>query len=147
MAEIKSSIPPYERTAFYYETDRMGIIHHSNYIRWFEEARIYFLEKAGYPYSRMEENGVMIPVLSAECEYKNAVRFDETVLINLDIEEFNGFKMTIKYTVTGKADNQLKAVGKTRHFFVTSDMKPIRVKNTYPEIYNVFNDNKTVQDG
>ena len=141
MAEIKSKIPPYERTAHYYETDRMGIIHHSNYIRWFEEARIYFLEKAGYPYSKMESDGVMIPVLSAECEYKTAVRFDETVLINLDITEFNGFKMTIKYTVTGKEDGSIKAVGTTKHFFVTTDMKPLRVKKTHPEIYSIFFDN------
>lgn len=142
MAEIKSSIPPYERTAHYYETDRMGIIHHSNYIRWFEEARIYFLEKAGYPYSEMEKDGVMIPVLSAECEYKNAVRFDETVLIDLEIAEFNGFKMTITYTVTGKKDGQLKAVGKTRHFFVTPDLKPLRVSKTHKRVFDVFNDNR-----
>lgn len=146
MAEIKRKIPPYERTAYYYETDRMGIIHHSNYIRWFEEARIYFLEKAGCPYSKMESDGVMIPVLSAECEYKNAVRFDETVLINLDIVEFNGFKMTIKYTVIGKECGSLKATGTTRHFFVTADMKPLRVKNTHPEIYKVFYDNMSKND-
>ena len=48
-------IEPYERTAHYYETDRMGIIHHSNYIRWFEETRIHYLDKAGYPYSEMEK--------------------------------------------------------------------------------------------
>ncbi len=135
-----NTIPPFERTANYYETDRMGIIHHSNYIRWFEETRIYFLEKAGYPYKKMEDDGVMIPVLSAECEYKNAVKFGETVLIALKIAEFNGFKMTIKYTVTGKDDGQLKATGTTRHFFVTTDMKPIRVTRTHPEIFKVFND-------
>lgn len=139
-------IPPYRRTAYYYETDRMGIIHHSNYIRWFEETRIYFLEKAGYPYHKMEENNVMIPVLSAECEYKNAVRFDETVLIDLQVWEFNGFKMTIKYTVTGEKDGKLKAVGTTKHFFVTPDMKPIRVKKTYPEIFKVFNDRLVQHD-
>ncbi len=142
MAEVKSSIPPYERRAYYYETDRMGIVHHSNYIRWFEEARIYFLEKAGYPYAKMEAEGVMIPVLSASCEYKNNVRFDEDILIDLDIIEFNGFKMTIKYTVTGKQDGQLKATGTTKHFFVTTDLKPIRVNKTHPGIFAVFNDNK-----
>ena len=145
MSELKGGAPPYERTAHYYETDRMGIIHHSNYIRWFEEARIYFLEKAGYPYAKMESDGIMIPVLSASCEYKNAVRFDETVLINLEITEFNGFKMTIRYTVSGKNDGTLKAVGETRHFFVTGDMKPVRVKKDYPEIYRVFNDNREEQ--
>lgn len=142
MTENKKVIPPYERTAHYYETDRMGIIHHSNYIRWFEETRIHYLEQAGYPYSKMEKDGVMIPVLSAECTYKNAVRFDETVLIYLKITQFNGFKMTIEYTVKGKENGDIKAIGKTRHCFVDSEFKPIRVKDKYPEVYNVFNDNK-----
>ncbi|MCH5323826.1 MAG: acyl-CoA thioesterase [Eubacterium sp.] len=138
----KMIIPPYERTAYYYETDRMGIVHHSNYIRWFEETRIYFLQKAGYPYAKMEEDGVMIPVLSASCEYKNAIRFDETVLIDLKVTEFNGFKMTVTYTVTGKNDGVLKATGETRHFFVDNNLRPLRVKKDYPGIYNVFNDYK-----
>ena len=142
MTENKKVIPPYERTAYYYETDRMGIIHHSNYIRWFEETRIHYLEQAGYPYSKMEKDGVMIPVLSAECTYKNAVRFDETVLIYLKITQFNGFKMTIEYIVKGKENGDIKAIGTTRHFFVDSEFKPIRVKDKYPEVYNVFNDNK-----
>ncbi len=135
-------IPPYERTAYYYETDKMGIVHHSNYIRWFEETRVYFLEKCGYPYQKMEQEGVMIPVLSAECEYKNAVRFDETVLIDLKVTEFNGFKMTVTYTVTGKDDGVLKAVGTTRHFFVDDNFRPLRVKKEHIGIFNVFNDYK-----
>ena len=52
----------YIRKVQYYETDRMGIVHHSNYIRWFEEARIFYMEKMGYSYSEMEKTGIMIPV-------------------------------------------------------------------------------------
>lgn len=135
-----SEIRPYERTPHYYETDKMGIVHHSNYIRWFEEARIYYLEQAGYPYDKMEADGVMIPVLSAECEYKSAVRFGETVLIVLKIEEFNGFKLRTSYRVIGKDSGELKATGETRHFFTTLDLKPVRTKNSYPDIYHVFHD-------
>ena len=101
MTDIKA-ITPYERKAFYYETDQMGVIHHSNYIRWFEEARVDFLEKAGFSYKRMEDMGVMIPVLGASCEYKNAVRFSDTVIIVPKIKEFNGFKMTVTYRVIRK---------------------------------------------
>ncbi len=132
-----NTIPPYERKAFYYETDRMGVVHHSNYIRWFEETRVYYLEKAGYPYSEMEADGVLIPVLSAECVYKNNVRFDETVYIKAEPEEFNGFRMSIRYTVTG-ADGTLKATGKTSHCFVDASFKPIRVKKTHPRVYETF---------
>ena len=67
----------YEREANYYETDKMGIIHHSNYIRWFEEARIGFMKNIGFPYDAMEDNGIMMPVLSVECDYKSSVRFGD----------------------------------------------------------------------
>ncbi len=131
---------PYERKAYFYETDKMGIVHHSNYIRWFEEARIHFLNEAGYPYAKMEEQGVMIPVLSARADYKNAVRFDETVLIVLKVEEFNGFKMRITYRVIGKENGELKATGETSHFFTDMSLKPIRTKKNFPEIYKAFAD-------
>lgn len=133
-------LKPYERTAHYYETDKMGIVHHSNYIRWFEEARIHFLKEAGCPYEKMEENGVMIPVQSATCEYKNAVRFGETVIIVLKVEEFNGFRFRISYRVIGKEKGDLKVTGETRHFFTDMSLKPVRTKTEYPEIYKVFHD-------
>lgn len=136
MSELKL----YERSPYYYETDKMGVVHHSNYIRWFEESRIHFLAEAGYPYEKMEEIGVMIPVLSAACEYKNAVRFGETVVIIPKIEEFNGFKFCITYRVVGKESGELKATGETRHFFTDMSMKPLRTKTSHPDIYKVFNE-------
>ena len=129
---------PFYRKANYYETDKMGIIHHSNYIRWFEEARLDFLEQAGFPYGRMEEIGLQIPVLSVSCQYKTAVRFNDTVCIKMRIEEFNGFKFTITYTVTNEQTGELHATGETSHFFVDGNLRPVRTKNKYPDIYNVF---------
>lgn len=48
----------YERRAQYYETDQMGVVHHSNYIRWFEEARVFFMDQMGFGYDEMEKSGV-----------------------------------------------------------------------------------------
>lgn len=137
---MRPEVTPFERKANYYETDQMGIIHHSNYIRWFEEARVDFLEKVGYSYARMEQEGVMIPVLGASCEYKNSVRFGDVVLIVPKIQEFNGFKMTVTYRVIKKSDNMLMATGETKHCFTNMQMKPVRTKKEYPEIFNTFND-------
>ena len=61
----------YDRVVKYYETDRMGVVHHSNYIRWFEEARVEFMRDIGLPYSHMEDEGIMVPVVTVECKYKN----------------------------------------------------------------------------
>lgn len=129
----------YERNAFYYETDRMNVIHHSNYIRWFEEARINFMQKVGYPYDKMESIGIMLPVLSADCKYKNSVHFGDIVLIYTSISSFNGFKIEIQYKILNKKTNELNAYGSTSHCFTDMNMKPLRIKRSHPEIYEIFN--------
>ena len=59
----------YRHIVQYYETDKMGITHHSNYIRWMEEARIDFLSKIGWSYAKLEEEGIIFPVVTVECKY------------------------------------------------------------------------------
>lgn len=130
----------YEHRVSYYETDQMGIVHHSNYIRWFEDARVDFLEQVGFSYKKMEDAGIMIIVLGASCEYKNPARFGDRVVVIPKISEFNGFKMSVSYRVVNKADSSLLAVGETRHCFTDLALKPVRTKRDHPEIYNIFKD-------
>lgn len=136
---------PFSRKAYYYETDGMRIVHHSNYIRWMEEARIYWLQYIGYPYSKVEESGLMIPVLSAECEYKYPIRFDDKFEIHLMLKDFNGVRFSVEYRVFNKTANKLSAIGKTSHCFVNMDFRPARTKRDYPELYNIFNDNLNIE--
>lgn len=130
----------YERRVSYYETDQMGIVHHSNYIRWFEDARVDFLEQVGFSYKKMEDMGVMIIVLGASCDYKIPARFGDNVVIVPRITEFNGFKMVVSYRVLNKADGSLLAAGETRHCFTDLKLKPLRTKKDYPDIYKIFSD-------
>lgn len=131
-------IQVYERNAHYYETDKMSVVHHSNYIRWFEEARVNFMEKIGYPYDFMESQGIMMPVLSVQCSYKTSVRFGDTVLIYAAISKFNGFKMEVQYKIVSKKTGELHATGSTTHCFTDMSMKPIRIKKSHPEIFEIF---------
>lgn len=130
----------YEHRVSYYETDQMGIVHHSNYIRWFEDARVDFLEKVGFSYKKMEDMGVMIVVLGTSCEYKNPARFGDRIVVIPKITEFNGFKMTVSYRVINKDVGSLLAVGETKHCFTDLSLKPVRTKKDYPEIYKIFYD-------
>ena len=57
----------YERKINYYETDRMGVVHHSNYIRYLEEARTEWLEVLNMPFDLLEKNEITIPVLGVNC--------------------------------------------------------------------------------
>ena len=117
---------PYIRQAKYYETDQMGIIHHSNYIRWMEEARIDVLDQLGYPYRRFEEMGYMSPVLHAECDYKKSVRFGDEVKIIVSLQDFGKVKFTLRYDMYNMTEGGvLSASGTTTHCFLKKDGRPI----------------------
>lgn len=117
----------------YYETDKMGITHHSNYIRWMEEARINFLEQIGFSYDKLEEDGIISPVIGVECDYKTATTFGDSVEIKVEIEEFKGVKLIIKYTMKNTNTNKIVAIGKTKHCFVGKDNKLMILKKDFPE--------------
>lgn len=117
----------------YYETDKMGITHHSNYIRWMEEARINFLEQIGFAYDKLENDGIISPVIAIECDYKTTTTFGDSIEINVEIEEFKGVKLIIKYTMKNIKTKELVLIGKTKHCFVNKDNKPILLKKVFPE--------------
>lgn len=131
-------IKPYEHHAKYYETDQMGIIHHSNYIRWMEEARMDLMEQIGLSYKGMEEMEIISPVLSVSCQYKSMARFDDTVVIDIKIAEYNGIKMKVEYTMTDKKTGELRAVAASEHCFLNRSGKPISLKRSYPELDTKF---------
>lgn len=131
-------IKPYIRQANYYETDQMGVIHHSNYIRWFEEARLDYMNQAGLSYRKMEELGIIIPVLSASCQYRQSVYFGDVVEITLTPVQFTGVKFAFTYNITNQKTGQLCTTGETSHCFLNRDMKPLRLKRDYPEIFERF---------
>ena len=83
----------------YYETDLMGIVHHSNYIRFFEYGRIKMLEEIGLPISEIEGRGVMLPVVSTFCTYKTPSRMGETLRIVSSVESMPMAKMKIKTVI------------------------------------------------
>lgn len=123
----------YIRKINYYETDKMGITHHSNYIRWMEEARIDFLEQIGFGYAKLEEDGIVSPIIGVECEYKSPTTFGDSVDIKVEIEEFKGVQLVIKYTVTKCESGELVLCGRTKHCFLNGDGKPIMLRKQFPE--------------
>ena len=136
-----NEIKPYSRKAYYYETDKMGIVHHSNYIRWLEETRIDMLFQAGYPFERMESEGVMIPVLSVDCSYKYPVRFDEIFEVHPKVTYFNGCRLVVEYTVINvTAGGKVSAICRTEHCLTDETMRPLRTQKKHTGIFNVFKD-------
>ena len=117
----------------YYETDKMGVTHHSNYVRWMEEARIDFLDRIGFGYAKLEQDGIISPVIGVECDYKMPTTFDDTVEIQVEVEEFKGVRLVIKYTMYNAKTKDIVLTGKTKHCFLSNENKPIILKKSFPE--------------
>ena len=126
-------IYPYEHHAKYYETDQMGIIHHSNYIKWMEEARMNLMEQIGFGYKQMEALEIISPVVSISVDYVSMVRFDDTVVIETRITKYNGVKMELEYVMYDKTSGDKRATAKSSHCFLNRSGTPISLKRMYPE--------------
>lgn len=125
----------YERKINYYETDRMGIVHHANYIKYFEEARIFFLDKIGLSYKSLEELGIIMPVLDVQCRYLNPSDFDDTVTVKITLSRLGSAKAAFNYEVTNKKTSAILCTGSSTHGFLSSEFKPLNVKKAFPLIY------------
>lgn len=129
---------PFKRVINYYETDKMQVVHHSNYIRFLEECRMDFLKQIDLDYSTMEERGIMIPVLSVECDYQNPARFGDTICIVPKLEKFSGVKFEMSYQIYSEDFKVLHNHARTTHCFVDMEFKPVRMKKVYPEAYEAL---------
>ena len=128
----------FERKVNYYETDKMQVVHHSNYVRYMEEARCAWLEEIDIPFALMEKNNVTIPVLSVSCSYKYHITYGDVVMIKLFVKEFTGTRMKIGYEMVNKETGKVVFTGESEHCFTNSDLKPINLKKYNPEFSNKF---------
>ena len=110
----------------YADTDQMGVVYYANYLVWFERCRNEMLRDAGLPYTRLEAEGVMLPVVEAHCDYRIPARYDDLLSITAAVEKIEGCRIRIVNTVLNQAGQQI-AKGHTVHCFMSaSSRKPIR---------------------
>ena len=135
---MKQQIRTYVHKTQYYETDQMGIIHHSNYIRWFEEARVDFLEQIGYSYQRLEQEGVYSPVLKISCEYKSMIRFGDRIEVQISLTSSTPYKFTIRYRLTDAGSGEDRAAGESSHCYMDGTGMPVSIKKENHEFYETL---------
>lgn len=124
----------YTHRVQYYETDKMGITHHSNYIRWMEEARVDLLTQLGWGYERLEEMGLASPVMSVDCEYRGTTTFADVISIDVTVVEFRGIRLKLAYEMK-KQDGTLVCRAHSEHCFLGAGGRIMNVKKEYPELY------------
>ncbi len=125
----------YEHKVQYYETDQMGIVHHSNYIRWFEEARVDFLDQAGLPYKEVEQRGYESPVIGVQCSYKSPARFGDVAVVEVTLLEFGNLKYRFAYRVWDRTTQAVFVTGESEHCFIDETGKLISLRRSDPALF------------
>lgn len=127
----------YKHTVQYYETDKMGITHHSNYVRWMEEARVDYLDKIGWNFAKLESMGIVSPVTGLSVSYKAPSTFSDVVTIETSISEFKGVKLKLRYIMKNDEGKTI-CEANSEHVFMNLEGGFIRFKKEYPELYESF---------
>ncbi len=124
----------YLHRVIYYETDQMGIVHHSNYIRWFEEARDLYVRERGVDYGQIEAHGILMPVTDLRCEYKSAAKYWDLAAVTVRVLSFNGVRLRYGYEIRNAETGALIVTGETGHCFIDAkSRKPLNLKKHMPE--------------
>ena len=105
----------------YHETDSMGIVHHAAYITWFEEGRSAFTRCIGYPYSRMEAEGIALAVAEVTARYLHPARYDDEVVVLACLDTCGSRGMAFTYEIRRAADGVLLVSGKSTHVSLGPD--------------------------
>ncbi len=113
-------------TVRYAETDAQGVVHHANYLVWFEEGRSDFLRQNGLNYTEVEKAGFFIVVAEADVKYKAPAFYEETLFVETTLTQVRGRVMKFAYRVLDDK-NHLRAEGVTVHVVVGPDKKPARL--------------------
>ena len=135
---MNSSIKPYSRKINYYETDQMQVVHHSNYARYLEEARLYLMEQVGLAYNNLEELGIIIPVLELHDYFTKSITYGDEIDIYPIIMRLSPVRFRLKYKIYRAGTDELLHTAETSHAFVDTEFKPMNLKKKYPDIYQAM---------
>lgn len=122
----------------YAETDKMGIVHHSVYPIWYELARTDLSKQAGFPYSKMEEEGLMLPLVELNCKYYSPAYYGDELIVTATVSKLTPARIVFAYEVYRPGENKPINTGYTVHAIVNTDMKPVNSKKLYPRIYEAM---------
>ena len=122
---------------YYYETDTMSVVHHSNFVRWLEEARTEYFDSAGFSYAKTESLGVMSPVTGMQLNFKSFARYGDTFTVRLKMIKYTGVRFIIAFSITDQNDTLLFD-GQSTHAFVGRDYRPVSLSKAIPELHEIL---------
>lgn len=125
----------------FYDTDAMAVVHHSNYIRWFEIGRVEFLREAGITLNQLMDDGYVFPITEVSAKYVNSAKFDDELIIETIPEALTKAKMAFTYRILRASDDTLLVTGRTQNVFTSMETGKI---TRLPE--NYYNKLKAMLD-
>lgn len=105
----------------FYDTDTMAVVHHSNYIRWFEIGRVEFLRSAGITLGDLMDAGYLFPIVEIRAKYHAPAVFDDTLVICTKPEALTKAKMAFSYEIRKKSDDTLCVTGYSQNVFTDKE--------------------------
>lgn len=105
----------------FYDTDAMAVVHHANYIRWFEIGRVEFLRKAGITLNDLMDDGYVFPITEIQAKYVNSARFDDELIIETTSESLTKVKMAFNYRILRASDNTVLVTGFSQNVFTSME--------------------------
>ena len=128
---------PYRHKVKYYECDPMGVVHHSNYVRFMEEARVEMMDRLGFGYERMEADGVISPVLSLTCKFLRPAHFQEVVEISVRLSSSTAMKVSFSYEM--RVEGNVVMTAESTHCFLENG-RPVSLEKRFPEFFAVLSE-------
>lgn len=122
-------------TVRYSETDMMGIVHHSRYYPWFEQARTDFIKTTGITYSEMEKMGIMLPLTETNCKYLYGLTYEDEIIVTCTIERLTVARVDFVYEVFRLPEMKKMSEGRTKHGFIDNEFRPVNLKKNYPQLW------------
>jgi len=138
----------------YEETDQMGVVYHANYLTWFEIGRTEFIRELGYPYRKIEERGLLLPLVEADAKFKKPARYDDLIGIYTRVGEASSIRIDFQYEIrrlpesshlqsqqpqaADEPQGELLVTGTTRHVWVNPSWKPVRIEKEAPDLWHLL---------
>ena len=119
----------------YYETDQMGFVHHSNYLRYFELARIEWISSLGFSYQKMEERGYLMPVINANIDFKRPLTFGNSFRVKIQSKEIPKVKFELIYEIVLDKDIIIARGSTILAFLSSHNLKPVRCPKFFSDLF------------
>jgi len=133
----------------YQETDQMGVVYHANYVNWFEVGRTEWVRAFGYPYAKLEEMGLLIPVIDLHVKFIVPAKYDDLIVVCTRLAEVSPLRLAFESQIRRLNTESFEAAyysmdelpgdclvsGGTKHVWVDKQFNPVRLSRQFPQLY------------